>query len=234
MMRVNKGTGPKGGTYLRCDNAARGAGCANRKLWRYDAVERAVMQGIGRADLARVLAQPSDASDSADRVAGLEARIADAEKRRERWGVLLEEGDEHAVAQVRHLTAEIKTARRELEAARREEAQHRATDASPADRQAQVACLHAALTDPGVDLDARRLLRARLNQELRRVIGRIEFRPSVVSLIWDAAAAPARASALALPAGHSIPVLFAGDAGQVEAEASASGVELDEEVPEPA
>jgi len=65
MHYVNKGSGPKGGTYLVCNSARRRSGCG-ASAWRYDAIEIAILSHIQIAEL-----QP--ATDDSDLV---KARVA--------------------------------------------------------------------------------------------------------------------------------------------------------------
>ncbi|WP_322990488.1 recombinase family protein, partial [Hoeflea sp.] len=48
---INKGRPPKGGTYLRCSNNRRNAGCGNNRSWRVDLLETAVLKSVGSLDV---------------------------------------------------------------------------------------------------------------------------------------------------------------------------------------
>ena len=50
----NKGPGPKGGTYLVCDNARRGLRC-EKTAWRYDAFETSFLAFVKEVDLEQVM-----------------------------------------------------------------------------------------------------------------------------------------------------------------------------------
>ncbi|OJY36116.1 MAG: hypothetical protein BGP06_04280 [Rhizobiales bacterium 65-9] len=57
---INKGTSPKGGTYLVCDNGRRGLNC-DKTLWRYDHFEAAFLAFVQELDLEPIV-QDSDVS----------------------------------------------------------------------------------------------------------------------------------------------------------------------------
>lgn len=170
----NKGRPPKGARYLTCSDAHRSAGCGNRRLWRLDAVERAVLQSLRRVELPR----PTEAEHAADgHVAVLEDRLAKALRRRENLLDLVEDGDEGARERAKALTASIAGLRGEIAAAK---ADLTLAAAMPSYRE-QLALLR--------DLQSRldtasgdelRSLRSSLAQTLRSAMIRIDFGPSAI------------------------------------------------------
>jgi DNA invertase Pin-like site-specific DNA recombinase len=66
----NKGPGPKGGTFLVCDNAKRGLGCSGTR-WRYNQFEASFLGFVQELDLERVI----KADDEAKKRAELESQL---------------------------------------------------------------------------------------------------------------------------------------------------------------
>jgi DNA invertase Pin-like site-specific DNA recombinase len=56
----NKGTGPKGGSYIVCDAAGRGLGC-EKVLWRYDAFEKSFLAFVRELDLESIVHDEDEA-----------------------------------------------------------------------------------------------------------------------------------------------------------------------------
>lgn len=219
---VNKGTGPKsGGRYFMCSAARRAAGCTNRRAWRWDHVEAAVLGRATRLDLTRVLpGEPDEADQNAARVAALETELADVERRKTRWADAYEEGDDDALDRMRSYSARAKQVSADLAVAKAAAEQAKATRAPLAARQAAVAALGAALEGAaGADEHA---LRLKLSQELRRVVERVEFSKQEVALVWGRDAAPARESAFAVPGATARIVVLSRDP-------EAFGGEMDDE-----
>ncbi|MCX7307097.1 MAG: recombinase family protein, partial [Afipia sp.] len=90
----NKGSSPKGGQYLVCDNAKRKLGCS-AKRWRYADFELSFLTFVQEIDLAKIL-QPSSDSDARTateaEIAVLKGNIALIKERRERTFELFEKG----------------------------------------------------------------------------------------------------------------------------------------------
>lgn len=193
MTRVNKGQPPKGGTYLACDRARRAAGgCNNKRMWRYDHVEAAVLASADRLDINRVILNEAPAlTAEAERIAAMEARLADMTEERRGWGRLATKGDDMAEAEFDALAAPIKVLAAELAEARRVYAQEQVLAADPVEQIGAVRSLSAALTgaQDNADLFA---LRARLAQELRRVVGALTLSPERVAITWGSAASRGR------------------------------------------
>ncbi|PSC02845.1 site-specific recombinase [Alsobacter soli] len=96
---VNKGQGPKGGTYLMCDKARRGLGC-ERTAWRYEDFEAAVLQYVHRLDLAQLASGADERSHRAQldaRISSLQGQILEAQQRRDRaFNLYLDSASDHA------------------------------------------------------------------------------------------------------------------------------------------
>lgn len=80
MLLVDKGDGPKGGVYLRCDNSRRGHECT-ASSWRLSHFETAFLYFVRELDLESVL---SSSQDDAERQR-LEDRVVVVQALRERW-----------------------------------------------------------------------------------------------------------------------------------------------------
>lgn len=174
MVIENKGKPPKGGRYLVCADARRHAGCDNRRLWRLDKVEDAVLQAMRRVELPGA---PRMSAGAKDAVSVLHDKLADAVKGRENLLDLVEDGDEGAASWAKALgkaitapKAEIKAARADLDVA--------AAMPSYSEQLALSRDLRERLrAASGDELTA---LRTRLAQTLRTAMIRIEFGPRTV------------------------------------------------------
>ncbi|UDL87297.1 recombinase family protein [Mesorhizobium sp. PAMC28654] len=92
---INKGSLPKGGSYLVCDNAHRGLGCDNM-AWRYDDFEASFLTFVEEADLRPLLQAQGDSAGPGgidQRAQALEGRILQLEKERDRTFRLLLDQD---------------------------------------------------------------------------------------------------------------------------------------------
>ncbi|WP_222875762.1 recombinase family protein [Terrihabitans soli] len=91
---LNKGAGPKGGTYLICDNARRRLGC-RPAAWRYDDFEASFLAFVEELDLGPLARDESEISSRANldqQISSLEGRRAEEEKLREKIFDLLAGG----------------------------------------------------------------------------------------------------------------------------------------------
>jgi DNA invertase Pin-like site-specific DNA recombinase len=82
----NKGSGPKGGTYLVCENAKRGLGC-EKTGWRYEHFEASFLAFVKEVDLASIINSESQAkarSDLENELASLRGEVGDIEDQRDR------------------------------------------------------------------------------------------------------------------------------------------------------
>lgn len=86
MRMVDKGSGPKGGRYLRCSAGVRGMGCTT-KGWRYDDFERSFLYLAREVDLAAIMSAEADdivAREREQRLAALKEKSASLELQRDR------------------------------------------------------------------------------------------------------------------------------------------------------
>lgn len=71
----NKGSGPKGGTFLVCDKARRGLGCPNLR-WRYDDFEASFLFFVKELDLESLLLRPTKQEQIGVTIQVLQGRLA--------------------------------------------------------------------------------------------------------------------------------------------------------------
>lgn len=173
---INKGEPPKGGIYLRCDRAARHAGCDNARRWRVDKLELALLTALGFVDAEAFAPLDNEAPAAAERLAALKAQLADADVRRKRLLALVETGDDAAAERFAVVAAEVKLLKKEVKAAEAAAATL-AADPGLVARLTDVATLSRQIEDP--DREQRRLLRLRLSELLRGLIERVECRADV-------------------------------------------------------
>ncbi len=86
MMFVNKGSRPKGGTYLVCDSERRGLGCTSSG-WRYDHFEASFLAFVEEVDLASLVQSETQAlrrRELSNELSALEGRLASCEQQIER------------------------------------------------------------------------------------------------------------------------------------------------------
>jgi DNA invertase Pin-like site-specific DNA recombinase len=86
MRMVDKGSGPKGGRYLKCGAGVRGMGCTTRG-WRYDDFERSFLYLAREVDLAAIMNAEADdivAREREQRLAALKEKSASLELQRDR------------------------------------------------------------------------------------------------------------------------------------------------------
>lgn len=174
MNYVDKGKKPKGGQYFVCDGSIRDLPCTDPVRWRYDAAEQAVLRGIHRLNVAKVLGQVGRPEEALAHVEEIANRLAAEERRRDRLILLLGDLDDKAVA------ARIRTA---VEEAARLKVEHgiayKAARATASDatslptRLESIRTLNEAMATD--ELDVRRDVRMRLVQELRRVLLKLTF-----------------------------------------------------------
>lgn len=92
---MDKGQGPKGGTYLVCDSARRGLEC-DRTGWRYDQFEASFLGFIREIDLEPLFRAngEAEARHSLDQaIASLHGQLSEARRLRDIAFSLIEEGD---------------------------------------------------------------------------------------------------------------------------------------------
>lgn len=88
---LNKGSGPRGGTYLKCSEALRGLDCVSTP-WRYQDFERSFFLYVKEIDLGEILAASATKSDAIaldDRLTSLKEKRKQLEVQRERTYALI-------------------------------------------------------------------------------------------------------------------------------------------------
>jgi DNA invertase Pin-like site-specific DNA recombinase len=127
---VNKGPGPKGGTYLVCDAARRGLGC-ERTGWRYQHFETSFLAFVEELDLEQLVRGQDDAQQRAALDANIEecaGKMRTLERQRERTYALFvgENGPSAFLAgKLKECEASLDHARNEWERLSREREQAR-------------------------------------------------------------------------------------------------------------
>ena len=167
LVYVNKGPGPKGGKYLVCSKGRRKL-CPNNTHHPYQSIEDNILRHVPMI-FSNVLPDEPKIGDSG--IADLEAEI---ERKTQRLNDLFTLDDlESAQVHIRDQDAEIRTLKQRLAEVRK--ATRMAEHTSP-DRLDQL--LEMLLRLHVADGDGRYLLRARIAQELRRIIDRIILKPN--------------------------------------------------------
>jgi DNA invertase Pin-like site-specific DNA recombinase len=122
---INKGPGPKGGSYLTCDTARRGLGC-ERVGWRYDEFEASFLAFVQELDLEPLVRNEEEAERRSvlDReIEALSGTITDLERRRDRTYRLLIEDEiasDYLKQEFLGRERELQSAKASLEAKRTE------------------------------------------------------------------------------------------------------------------
>lgn len=176
MYIINKGRPPKGGIYLCCSSHIRSAGCSNARRWRVETLERALLTGLGYLEVGAFTSLDVETPKVAEKVAALQAQLADAEVRRKRLLALAETGDDAAAERFAAVAAEVRTIKKTLKAAEAE-AFKLASDPGLVQRLTDAAVLSRQIEDG--DPERRRELRIRLSELLRSLIERVECRPDM-------------------------------------------------------
>lgn len=169
---INKGAGPKGGIYLRCDKASRKAGCENRRRWRVDALERAVMRALGFVDVEAFHSLDDASSGAAAEVAVLTAQLEQAASFRKRLLQIVkatDREDQEALADYQAAFASEKVLKAKLAAAQASLSRASA-DPGLVSRLAEATALLKQLDDD----EGRRDLRIRLSSVLRGIVDHVE------------------------------------------------------------
>jgi len=186
MHYVNKGVGPKGGSFLVCSNARRGVNGCRYFSWRYRNTERLIVESLEEVDLRELFPSLYAATESALQTlakakATAEARLEKAKVDRKRVVDLLVARPESEALLMRldevekavtDLTAEVGRLSQETAAEHRKmaEAERDHEDVKGALKQ---------LNKAHREKDATALfdLRSRLHQLLRRTLARVTFTP---------------------------------------------------------
>ncbi len=173
---VNKGKPPKGGTYLVCSSALRKTGCENGRHFRIDKLEKRSLEAIVwvNQSVFRGISGEAKPDAAAEHLVAVRAKLADAEARRDRLMVLVETGDEAALARFKVLAEEVKFLKGEAKTAKAAAAVS-AADPGVSAHLADATVLrdHMASATP----DERRDLRVRLSELLRAM----QFKLSISS-----------------------------------------------------
>lgn len=176
---INKGPGPRGGVYLRCSSALRHAGCSSARRWRARDVERSLVAVFANVH-SWVLAPKTSEPAARERLVAAQARLADAEARRDRLLAMTETGDDAAARRFAEVASEVQAIRRDLKTIASEAAQ---AEAAP-DLEVRVAHVAGLLRQLDSDDEAAlRDLRIRLAEALRQVVERVECHDDLVLLI---------------------------------------------------
>jgi DNA invertase Pin-like site-specific DNA recombinase len=171
MHTINKGQPPKGALYFECSTARRKAGCDNDRRWRVDEIERRLLKHLSYIDADAVL-DGGIPSDEAQRVAGLRARLSDAERQRDAILRVVATGDEAAVAMFDRLAGEVKEAKAELTKAETTLARA-AADPGLKARLAEAVDLNRAMDE--AEGEERTAIRIRLAEQLRQIVECVTF-----------------------------------------------------------
>jgi DNA invertase Pin-like site-specific DNA recombinase len=95
MHYLDKGAKPKGGQYLQCDHARRGAGCDFRKVFSYQPIEFAVFFSLSKADLADLQGATRDAEEAHRKNLGeIDGQLSDKNRRLGRLVDMLDVDDD--------------------------------------------------------------------------------------------------------------------------------------------
>lgn len=179
MVRVNKGTPPKGATYYICSKAQRGGGC-RYALWRYDKFEKAFLTFCSKVDLGSVLTGESpDAKRQAlqERQVAARGKLDEARHKQDRLIDALQETIESARKPITTRINELARAIDALEADENDIASQLALIVDPKVVAAEVGSILKKYHEREANLPAneRALFRMRVNAELRRAIRVIRF-----------------------------------------------------------
>ncbi|MBB6466022.1 DNA invertase Pin-like site-specific DNA recombinase [Aminobacter lissarensis] len=116
---LNKGEGPRGGSYLKCSAALRGLDCV-ATTWRYQDFERSFFLFVKEIDLAEMLAASSRKSDALaldERLVSLTEKKSQLELQRERTFTLIADGGislEFLSTKLRGYEADLATVRDQI------------------------------------------------------------------------------------------------------------------------
>ena len=181
--RINKDGTKSRHYFLYCANAKIAETCTNQVGWTYDRVEGPLLDAILTLamDDQHFAAKDEAASIDAE-VLTLKGALANVETRMTRLLVLVEDGDENAVARYSQLRGERDDARRALEDAENRLAEARGKT-SPDEHIRRVAEVRAMMTSD--DEDERFQARMRVKEALHGLVASINFHPKtkIVSVV---------------------------------------------------
>ena len=180
MLRENKGAGPKGGRpYLVCAGYRDGE-CANERRWTVDDVERRVLQGAIRVDLAKALSA-HDAPPAGPTADDLALKRAELERGREILLPFVLKGDELSTRKFEEMGEEAKTLDVEIVRMRAEERRLRGSGTAE-ERRLRITEIMERLD--AADGEDRTALRTRLAQELRASLAEVRFFGKEVGVVY--------------------------------------------------
>lgn len=173
---INKGRPPKGGVYLSCDHAKREAGCQNKRSWRVDELEEAMLACIAGIDVTAFdKLNDGGMANIAGSLAAARAELAHMEAGRKRLLTLVRETEDDAARiAFRELADDIKEKKAALVAL---EAEAQSAAADPGDVVRLISAIELSRYIDDEDLEKRREVRVRLSAILRRIVDRVECHP---------------------------------------------------------
>tara|TARA_R110002012_G_scaffold304340_2_gene507786 strand:+ start:1287 stop:2981 length:1695 start_codon:yes stop_codon:yes gene_type:complete len=178
-LQYNRSAPSKGGDRLYCSNFLVGA-CGNKKGWHARKSEKAVIESLSQIDLSKVLqSKDAEIAEIQSRVATLQAKVDDTDRRKARVLKSIEEVDDEDSkrdlnTRLKALNVTLRSLRPQLADAQadvREISAMTALDIS--ERQEMLAELFRRQAE--LEGEERYRLRVRLHQELQRVLLRLEF-----------------------------------------------------------
>lgn len=183
MVYVDKGPMPKGGQYLVCSNAQRGMPCEDPARWRYQQVEDMILNRL------RNLALNLDSTATSSKIGEiqgqldvLEAKHRAATQKRDAL-LALQDGwtDPNISMALREASETAKTTAAQM---KRLEEELRAITVEPeaADRQEQVANLHARL-EAASDED-KFIVRSQISTAIKALLAELRFSPAKIEAIF--------------------------------------------------
>lgn len=182
---IDKGPAPKGGTYLQC-SAAHLKGCA-APAWRYDVIERELLDALDHIDYDRVLSgdvRATRLSSAKGEREGLEVKMEALRKSIDHMVELVADVDSNSPALVKRIHA----SESELAAveARRAELMDEEATLSQVDPEAMRSAMHRTLQEiaESDDETQRASLRRRLAAEVRKTVACVQVR-EVIELPHD-------------------------------------------------
>lgn len=171
----NKGSGPKGGVYFACSSAIRKAGCGMSRRWKVGVVERSALRAFAYVEPIALSSVDEGLPKAEARVVALKAELAQEDALRKR---LLEAvkrtSDEDSMADFEAQVAKVRGLKSALKVAEADLAVLRADPGMTA-RLADAVSMTQRLN--GADGDDRQDLIIRINEVLKSLAERVEFRP---------------------------------------------------------
>lgn len=180
MHLLNKGKPPKGGKYICCSSNLRGNGCAMSRRWRAEMLEDQLLRTFAIIEAASIQTLDNTTMNIEHDVKSLQARLDDAKRRQERLIVLVEAGDETAIARSLELAKDIKALNAELTTAKTKFSKSVA-DPDFVQKIIEAATLTAQLDE--AEKAKARDLRIRLREIIKSIIDRITCDPEIGAIL---------------------------------------------------